>query len=183
MQIWSNRGRKTCRNRDDFIPTLHTPLSQKWRSQCHKRQQICRRPGIDKRTKTHTNIIRKFLFKLFCISAGSQPEFQRTIYQIYHLIRIVHTRCIRDPVSFFIRFFLIVIFFAVFLCHLQNLFSRLLFCHFFKHVFCSFFIFVSFLFLPVKLEFFLIVREGLIQLIRFTKPLVSLRIIPLPDRQ
>ena len=69
LQIWSNRGRKTCRNRDDFIPTLHTPLSQKWRSQCHKRQQICRRPGIDKRTKTHTNIIRKFLFKLFCISA------------------------------------------------------------------------------------------------------------------
>ena len=41
--------------------------------------------------------------------------------------------------------------------------------------------FVSFLFLPVKLKFFLIVRESLIQLIRFTKTLVSLRIIPLPD--
>ena len=135
LQIWSNRGRKTCRNRDDFIPTLHTPLSQKWRSQRHKCQQICRRTGIDKRTKTHTNIICKFLFKLFCISTGSQPEFQRTVHKITHLILIVYPGSIRNAVSFLKIFFFRMKRPIISFYHGKNFFPCFFLCFMFKHHF------------------------------------------------
>ena len=128
-----NCCRETCRNRDHLIARKDLTLFQERGSQCHKSKQIRRRSGVYQRTVTHTEILRKCMFKFVCITSGCQPEFKRTVYQIYHFFCIVYSGRIWNAVTLLIWFLLIMIFVAVISCHFQNLFSGLLFCHFFKH--------------------------------------------------
>ena len=70
-------------------------------SQCHKSKQIRRRSGVYQRTVTHTEILRKCMFKFVCITSGCQPEFKENCLPdlpfLLHRILWTHMECGHPP--------------------------------------------------------------------------------------
>ena len=127
-----HRCRKSCRNGNYLVTPPDSPVPQQWRCQSHKRQQICRRPGINQRTEPNTQIFCQLCFKLLRISSAGQPEFQGAVYKIYHFPAVINTGRIRNPFSFLPALFL-MIFFTIRCCLPQDAFPCFLFRHIFKH--------------------------------------------------
>ena len=121
------RRRETCRNRDNLIAAAHPALSQQWGSQRHKCDQVRGGTGVYKGTVFDAQVVRKPRLKLIGVTSGGQPELQRTVYQLDHLMVIVNAGRIRNPLSLSKFFFLIMIFITI-LCHqIENLLTRSLF--------------------------------------------------------
>ena len=126
-------GRKTGSYGDHLIAAFHPPFAEKRGRQRHKGNEIRGGTRIYQGTVFHAQISGQFLFKFIRIPAGSQPEFQGTVYQIHHLTAVIYTGRIGDPVSLFERLLLIVIGIAVSFYHIQDLLFRFLLCLIFKH--------------------------------------------------
>ena len=134
LNHWRYRSRESGSNRNNLVPAPNLPLSQKRRGQCHKGKKICRRPGIHQTAVTDTQVLCQLLFKFIRIASGSEPELQRRIHKVYHLLFIVHPGSIRDSLPFF-KCRLLMIGSAV-LCHLiENLLMCLFSCFLFHALF------------------------------------------------
>ena len=128
-----HRGRKTGGHCNNLITALHPAFAKKRRRQCHKGHKVRGRTGIHQRTVLHTQISGQLLFKFIRIPAGGQPELQGTVYQIHHLISVIHAGRVGNPVSRLKWLLFIMVGIAVSSHHVQDLLSRFLFCLIFKH--------------------------------------------------
>ena len=136
LDHWCYGCWKTTGNSNNFITAVYTTVTKEWRSQCHKCDQVCGGTGVDQGAVTYTQIFCQFLLKFIGITAGSQPEFQGTVYQIDHFAVVIDSGRIWNAVPLFV-FFLFMESIAVISYQIQDLFSCFCFCCMFKHIFIS----------------------------------------------
>ena len=77
----------------------------------------------------------QLLLKLIGVSAGGEPELQGAVHQVHHLLLIVNSGRIGDPVSRGKLLCLVMEPVCIFSHHGQDLFPGLGFCLIFKHLF------------------------------------------------
>ena len=129
----SHRSRESRRHGDDLVAALYRPFAQQRRSQRHERRKVRTGAGIDQRAVLCPEVLAELFLELVGIPSGGQPELQGAVNEIAHFLRVVHSGSIRYSVALCEFLFIVMIFSAVLVHHLQYLLASLLFSHIFKH--------------------------------------------------
>ena len=120
---------------DHLIATLHAAFAEQRTRQCTEGQEICAGAGIHEAHIAYAEVLTELLLEGLGVASGGQPELERTVHKIHHLLVIVDTAGIRDALALMIRLLhrCDLIFSCIFCDEIEDLLSRLLLC-FFCHV-------------------------------------------------
>ena len=115
---------------DHLISTLHAAFAEQRTRQCTEGQQICAGTGIHEAHIAYAEVLTELLLEGLRVASGGQPELERTVHEVHHLLVIIDTTCIRDALALMVRLLhrCDFIFSCIFCDKIQDLLSRLLLC-------------------------------------------------------
>ena len=122
--------REAGRHGDHLISALHAALAEQRARQCTEGQQIRAGAGVHEAHITYAEVLTELLLEGVGVASGGQPELERTVYEIHHLLVVIDTAGIRDALALMVWLLhrCDLIFSCIFCDEIEDFLSRLLLC-------------------------------------------------------